>query len=218
MKRVYLFCGHYGSGKTNLAVNWALRLRAGGLPVALADIDIVNPYFRSKDSEAELAAAGVKVIALPFANTSVDLPSLPSEVYGLVQRRDSYAVMDIGGDDRGALALGRYVPKIVRENDYEMLFVFNRSRPLTRDAESAFRILREIEQACSLPFTGIVHNTNLGRETTRDTVLSALPALRELCEMTGLPVAFTAVRRDLADSLPPETGPVFPLHLQKTIW
>ncbi|MBQ6022250.1 MAG: hypothetical protein IJL25_04920, partial [Clostridia bacterium] len=164
-KRVALFCGHYGSGKTNLAVNWALRLRAQGLPVALADIDVVNPYFRSKDSEKELSAAGVRVVALQFANSSVDLPSLPSEVYGLVQRRDVYAVLDIGGDERGALALGRFAPYIAEENDYEMFFVVNFFRPLTPDAESAMEVLREIEAATPLKFTAIVNNSNLGEET-----------------------------------------------------
>ena len=109
MKRVTLFCGHYGSGKTNLAVNYALSLRGKGLEVSLADLDIVNPYFRSKDSAAELEEAGVRVIALPFANSSVDLLSLPSSAYSLVQDRSRYAVLDIGGDDRGAYALGRFV-------------------------------------------------------------------------------------------------------------
>ena len=108
MKRVTLFCGHYGSGKTNLAVNYALSLRRKGLEVSLADLDIVNPYFRSKDSADQLEEAGVRVIALPFANSSVDLPSLPSSAYSLVQNRSRYAVLDIGGDDRGAYALGRF--------------------------------------------------------------------------------------------------------------
>ena len=112
MKRVTLFCGHYGSGKSNIAVNYAEYLRRRGLETALADIDIVNPYFRSADSKKELEELGIKVVTLPFANTNVDLPSLPSEVYGLVQRRDIYAVMDIGGGDRGAYALGRFVPYI----------------------------------------------------------------------------------------------------------
>ena len=165
MKRVTLFCGHYGSGKSNIAVNYAERIASTGASVALADIDIVNPYFRSADSRRELEAAGVQVIALPFANSNVDLPALPQEVYGLVQRRDIHAVLDVGGDDRGALALGRFVPYILEENDYEMLFVVNFFRPLTPDAASAFEILKEIEEAAGMRFTGIVNNSNLGPET-----------------------------------------------------
>ena len=210
-KRVTLFAGHYGSGKTNIAVNFALRLAAEGRRVALGDLDIVNPYYRAKDSQDELTAAGVRVIASAYANTNVDVPALPQEMYALTENLDTFAVLDIGGDDRGALALGRYVPAIVAENDYDMLFVFNRSRPLTRDAQSAVGILREIEDACGLPFTGIVHNTNLGRETTPDTVLSALPVLREICRTTGLPLRFTAARSDIAPLLPADIGEIFPL-------
>lgn len=192
MKRVTLFCGHYGSGKTNIAVNYALRLRSGGSRVALADIDIVNPYFRSADSRAELEAAGVEVIALPFANTNVDLPALPPEVYGLVQRRDVYAVLDVGGDDRGAYALGRYVPYILEENDYEMVFVVNFYRPLTRTADDAVGVMREIEAACGIPFTAIVNNSNLGGDTTAADIEATAGLADLLSGQTGLPLLFTS--------------------------
>ena len=217
-KRITLFAGHYGSGKTNIAVNYALFLAKQGLRVSLGDLDIVNPYYRAKDSEKELSAAGVKVISSAYANSNVDVPAMPQEAYALTEDKTTHAVLDIGGDDRGALALGRYVPAIQEENDYEMLFVFNRSRPLTRDAQSALGILREIEEACRLPFTGIVHNTNLGRETRPETLLDALPTLHELEKLSGLPVIFTAARSDIAALLPTEIGEVFPITLQKTIW
>ena len=210
-KRVTLFCGHYGSGKSNLAVNYALRLRENGLPAALADIDIVNPYFRSADSRRELETAGVQVISLPFANSNVDLPSLPQEVYGLVQRRDVYAVLDIGGDDRGALALGRYVPYILEENDFANLFVVNFYRPLTQTAAAALEVLREIEQASRLPFTGIVNNSNLGRETTENVIERTAGLAQELSALTGLPVVFTSYRADLRPNVPDG----FPLTLQR---
>ena len=218
IKRVTLFAGHYGSGKTNIAVNYALYLRSLGKPVAIGDLDIVNPYYRAKDSQAELEKAGIRVIASAYANSNVDVPALPQEMYSLTEDRNTFAVMDIGGDDRGALALGRYMPAIAEENDYDLLFVFNRSRPLTRDAQSAMTIMREIETACSLPFTGIVHNTNLGRETTPKTILGALPVVQDLCAMSGLPLLFTAVRSDIAPLLPQNIGEIFPMTLQKTIW
>ena len=197
-RRVALFCGHYGSGKTNIAVNYALWLRRQGLPAALADIDVVNPYFRSKDSEADLTAAGVRVIALPFANTSLDLPSLPSEIYGLVQRRDVYAVMDIGGDERGALALGRFAPYIAEENNYDMFFVVNFYRPLTPDAESAVEVLREIEAAVPLRFTALINNSNLGEETVPADIEKTVPEASRLSALSGLPLAFTSVSDRLA--------------------
>ena len=209
MKRLTLFCGHYGSGKTNLAVNYALMLREKGLEVALADLDIVNPYFRSKDSTDVLEAAGVKVIALPFANSSVDLPSLPSSAYSLVQNRSRHAVLDIGGDDRGAYALGRFVPYILEENDFDMLYVVNFYRPLTTTAEEAFGVLKEIEGACGLCFTGIVNNSNLGAETTAQSIEATSGKAGRLCELTGLPLVATTAERSIA------TGTMVPVVLQK---
>ena len=211
MKRVHLFCGHYGSGKTNIAVNFAKYLTRFGKPVSIADIDIVNPYFRTKDSEEELREAGVEVISLPYANSSVDLPALPSAVYSLVRQRDRFAVFDVGGDDRGAVALGRYVPDILAENDYEMYFTANFCRPLTQTAEDALEVMREIENACRLPFTAIIHNTNLGPETTAELIRDAEPAARELSRLSGLPLVMTTAEESL------HYPGAFPLKLQKKI-
>ncbi|MBP5163647.1 MAG: hypothetical protein ILP16_11830 [Spirochaetales bacterium] len=209
MKRVTLFCGHYGSGKTNIAVNYALYLRRQGLEVTIADLDIVNPYFRSKDSTDILEAEGVRVIALPCANSSVDLPALPSAAYAVVQDRTRHAVLDIGGDDRGAYALGRFVPYLLEENDYEMLYVVNFQRPLTTTVSDAIEVMREIEGACGLAFTGIVNNTNLGAETTPDLVKGSFSKAEELCKETGLPLFMVTAERGIA------TEEMFPLRLQK---
>ena len=209
MKRVTLFCGHYGSGKTNIAVNYALHLRRQGLEVTIADLDIVNPYFRSKDSTDVLEAEGVRVIALPFANSSVDLPALPSAAYAVVQDRTRYAVLDIGGDDRGAYALGRFVPYLLEENDYEMLYVVNFQRPLTTTVSDAVEVMCEIEQACGLAFTGIVNNTNLGAETTLDLVKGSYRKAEELCKETGLPLFMVTAESSIS------TEEMFPLRLQK---
>lgn len=209
MKRVTLFCGHYGSGKTNIAVNYALHLRRQGLEVTIADLDIVNPYFRSKDSTDVLEAEGVRVIALPFANSSVDLPALPSAAYAVVQDRTRHAVLDIGGDDRGAYALGRFVPYLLEENDYEMLYVVNFQRPLTTTVSDAVEVMREIEMACGLAFTGIVNNTNLGAETTLDLVKGSYRKAEELCKETGLPLFMVTAENSIA------TEEMFPLRLQK---
>ena len=184
-KRVTLFAGHYGSGKTNIAVNYALLLAGEGKRVSIADLDIVNPYFRTKDSAAELEAAGVRLISPQFANTNVDLPALPAEAYSLVEDRSAYAVMDIGGDDRGAYALGRYAPMILEENNYRMAFVANPCRPLTRTPQDALEVMREIEAAGHLPFTAIVNNANLAHETTAETVLSAAPYMEELSRLSA---------------------------------
>lgn len=209
MKRVNIFCGHYGSGKTNIAVNYAKYLKKQGFDTAIADIDIVNPYFRSKDSEKELTEAGIQVVSLPFANTNVDLPSLPSEVYALVQNKRINAVFDVGGDDRGAYALGRYVPYLREENNFEMFFVVNFFRPLTQTPEDALSVLKEIEGACSLPFTAIVNNSNLGAETTAENIRSTYSKAQRLSELSGLPVKFTCAEKSIC------AEDMFPLSLQK---
>lgn len=214
-KRLTLFAGHYGSGKTNLAVNYALLLAKEGNKVCIADLDIVNPYFRTKDSASVLSEAGIDLISPQFANSNVDLPALPPESYRLVQDLSTYGIMDIGGDDRGAYALGRYVPAIRSENNYRMIFVANGYRPLTRTPEEALEVMREIEEACGLAFTDIIANANLGTETTVETVLNSVPYMEKLSRLSGLPIfAYSAVST-VAETLKSTLYPVLPLQLQE---
>ena len=211
MKRVTLFAGHYGSGKTNLALNYAIARGAS----TLVDLDIVNPYFRTKDSAAALKAHGVELVVSEFANSNVDFPALPAEVYRVLAERGKSLVFDIGGDDRGALALGRYAPDILEENDYEYLAVVNASRPLTRTVEDTIEILREIEASSSgLKFTGIVNNTNLGPETTAATVLNSVEYAEGVANALGVKVRFTSVMRPLVPELAGRLADLFPLDLQ----
>ena len=214
-KRLTLFAGHYGSGKTNIAVNYALHLAAEGKKVCIADLDIVNPYFRTKDSAKVLAEAGVELISPQFANTNVDLPALPAESYRLVQDKSIYGIMDIGGDDRGAYALGRFVPSILQEGNYRMVFVANSFRPLTRTPEDALEVMREIEAACGLQFTDIVNNANLGNETTPEHVLDAVPYMEKLSQISGLPIFAHTAERNVAKGLEGKLTPVLPLQLQE---
>lgn len=214
-KRLTLFAGHYGSGKTNIALNYARWLRRQELPVTIADLDIVNPYFRTKDSEEALAEEGIGLIVSEFANSNVDLPSMPKQAYGLVNDPTVYGVLDIGGDDRGALALGRYAATIQAEGDYEMLFVVNRSRPLTRTVEDTLEVMGEIEEACGLPFTAIVNNTNLGLQTRAEDVLASLPYAQALSQRTGLPVKMTCAAQHLCPELENKIPDLFPLSIQK---
>lgn len=212
-KRITLFAGHYGSGKTNIAVNYAVLLKNKGLNVKIADLDIVNPYFRTKDSAELLNEEGIEVISPSFANTNVDLPALPSEAYSLVQNKNLYAVLDIGGDDRGAYALGRYRPYILEENNYEMVFVANFYRPLTTTPQSAIEVMREIEAASQIKFTAIVNNSNLGNQTTPEDIVASNIKAKELEKLTGLPLIFTSVRADIAGSVNLEN--IVPLVLQQ---
>ena len=214
-KRLTLFAGHYGSGKTNIAVNYAILLAKEGKKVCIGDLDIVNPYFRTKDSAKELEQAGVELISPQFANSNVDLPALPAEAYRLVEDKSIYGIMDIGGDDRGAYALGRYVPAIKAENDYRMVFVANCYRPLTRTPEEALEVMREIEAACGLAFTDMINNSNLGPETTPDTVLSSIEYMEKLSELSGLPIFAHTAESYVAEQLTGKLNPVIPLRLQE---
>ena len=216
MKRITLFAGHYGSGKTNIALNYARHLKkATGAKVAIADLDIVNPYFRTKDSKDALAADGIELVVSDFANSNVDFPALPKETYALLAEQDKLLVIDVGGDDRGALALGRYVDDIRASNDYEMLGVINFSRPLTRTPEDAVEVLREIEYACKLPFTGLVNNTNLGQESSAANVLESMALAKSTAELMNIPLRFTCVPRSLEPELRGKIENLFALDIQK---
>ena len=214
-KRITLLAGHYGSGKTNIAVNMALDLRQQHDRTVIADLDIVNPYYRTLDSRKELEAAGVRLIVSAYANTNLDIPAMPQEMYAIVHDRSLHAVVDVGGDDRGALALGRLSPYIREENDYDMFLVINYYRPLTRNAQAVLEVIQEIEEAGHLKFTGIINNSNLGAETTAQTVLDSLPFAEEASALSGLPIVCTTVEKGLYEELAGKIENLFPMTLQK---
>ena len=216
-KRLTLIMGHYGSGKTNIAVNLAYDLKKSYDNVAIADLDIVNPYFRTKDSEEIFREDGIRLICSDFANSNVDIPAMPSDIYSLIDDKTLKAIIDVGGDDRGALAVGRLSKQIANENDYEMLFVINTFRPLTRDTEGLMEVLGEIETACGLKFTGLINNSNLGPETSKEDVINSNAKAIELSKITGLPLVLTTVKKELYEQLKGEIKNLFPLKLQKNI-
>jgi hypothetical protein len=209
-RRVTAFLGHQGSGKTHLAVNLALRLRESVSAVALADLDIVNPYYRSGRARQILSGRGVALIASEYEGSNAELPSLPPEIARVFDDKTLHAVLDVGGDDRGALALGRYAAPMSDTAVADALLVVNFARPLTPDADAALRFLREIEAASHVAVTGIVNNTNLGAETTADTVLRSHPAALRLCQRSNLPLRFTSAKAEIIPQLQ-GMGELFPL-------
>ncbi len=217
MKRITILAGHYGSGKTNIAVSLALKMKKDGIDTVIADLDIVNPYFRTKDSLAELNDAGIRLISSEYANSNVDIPALPQEMYAVVDDKSRYYIVDLGGDDRGAYALGRYADRINEEGNYEMLFVFNKYRPLTPDAESAMEVMAEIEAAAGVKFTGIVNNSNIGPMTDEAALAASFPECERLCELSGLPLRFTSVDKKIYEGIMGDRKDYFPLELQKKI-
>lgn len=213
-KRLTLLCGHYGSGKTNVAVNLAFYLKEQYNNVVVADLDIVNPYFRTKDSIEDFKARGIELICSEYANTNVDIPALPANMYRLTADKDITAVIDVGGDDRGAYALGRLVPEIKAENNFDMLMVINGYRPLTPDAQSTIEVMREIEEACKLKFTGLVNNSNIGEETTVEDIIKSIGYANEVSQASGLPIVMTSVKRELYDGLKDKIDNLLPMTLQ----
>lgn len=198
-KGITLVCGHYGAGKTNLSINLAVECARAGDDVVLVDLDIVNPYFRSSDYAEILKKENVKVVGPVFANTNLDTPSLPAEIGYVLADKDKRVIVDVGGDDAGATALGRY-RSVIENRDYDMFYVVNRYRSLTTVPEEAAEILTEIERACGLKATAVVNNSHLKQLTDVNTILESAEFADMTAEMLGLPMVFTAVPRHLADS------------------
>ena len=213
-KRITILCGHYGTGKTNVAVNLALAMAKTSKKVTVADLDIVNPYFRTLDSAADFDAAGIRLICSRFANSNVDIPSLPPDLYAITDDKSHRVVVDVGGDDSGAMVLGRLAPAITAEDSYDMWLVVNRYRPLTPDVPSTVEVMGEIEAASKLRFTGIVNNSNIGAETTPQDVLDSVAYATALAQAANLPLVATTVDARLYAELEGQIPDLFPLKLQ----
>ena len=208
-KKIIVIAGHYGSGKTNFAVNLAVWLSRQNKKVLLIDLDTVNPYFRSADFSGKLE--GVEVAAIPYANTNVDLPAVSSEVDKAFADPERYTVIDLGGDDAGATVLGRYAARL--EGRYEMLMVINSFRMETNTPEKAFQMLKEIENASRLKVSGIVSNSHYAAKTTPEDINNSMDYAKRTAELSGLPLVYTAVRRDLADKVSVPEQTLFPVDI-----
>ena len=196
---VTVVCGHYGVGKTNLALNLAVDAAGAGREVVLVDLDVVNPYFRSSDYRALLEGRGVRLVAPVFAGTTLDSPSVSGEIdtaIGWAQAAPAEGapgrllLIDAGGDDIGTTALGRYAGAIA-EAPYAMLYVVNARRNLTQRPEEALGLLREIEAEAKLSASAVVNNSHLKQETDAAVIAAGLPFAREAARLAGLPLAFT---------------------------
>lgn len=193
-KRVTVVVGHYGTGKTNLSLNLARDAAARGEKVTLVDFDIVNPYFRSSDHAAALRKQGIELVAPQYAGTTLEAPAITGAITGVLAG-DSTVIVDAGGDDAGATALGRFSADFDRI-DYDMLYVVNRSRNLTATPADAARIAREIEHTSRLSITGVVGNTHLQAETTAPLILESVPFVRETADLLGVPLRFVTLPRE----------------------
>ena len=197
MKKINIITGHYGSGKTNFSANLAVCLAEHGEKVTVVDLDIVNPYFRSADFGKLFSGRNIELIAPMYANSNLDIPAISFDLERIASD-EGYVVIDVGGDDAGAIAIGRYAEAF---SDYsekiDMLYVVNCRRFLTRTADEALELMYEIEAAASMKHTAVVNNTNLLYETTAEVLESSEKFAAEIAEKAGLPIAYTCVPMDI---------------------
>lgn len=202
-KRMNVIVGHYGSGKTEFAVNFAIELKKEYKKVYIVDLDIVNPYFRTNDVKNQLEEYGIYVIASAFASSNVDVPALPSEIFRVFCDKDAAVVFDVGGDDDGAVALGRYKQYFDKEN-YNMFFVINTYRPLSAESQDIIKLLYEIETVSRLKVTGLINNSNISYLTTAENVLNGQKIIEEVAKETKIEIKYTSGLEDVISTISPE--------------
>jgi tRNA uridine 5-carbamoylmethylation protein Kti12 len=217
MKKITIVTGHYGSGKTTFSVNLAVKAAQEGRTAAIVDLDIVNPYFRTADFKDMFENMGIQLIAPDFANSNLDIPSIQFDVVQLAMNEDCL-IIDVGGDDAGAVALGRYADELAQfKDDIDMLYVINQRRTLTSTPDEVTELMYEIETAARMKHTAIVNNTNLGNETTAEIVEASRRFAEETSQKTGLPVVYTVYPKDIAADVSAEDK--FPAEIcVKPIW
>ena len=198
-KRITIICGHYGVGKTNLCLNLAIQCASEGKRVTLIDLDTANVYFRSADHAEALSKRGIRTIGPVSANTNVDIPALPASIGSAIDE-DDWVIIDVGGDDVGAMTLSRYA-KDISKHDYDMFCVINKYRSQTTTPEEAVAIYREIENTCHLKATGVINNSHLKQLTTEETIIDAMEFAERTASMMDVPVVLTTAPRPIAYSL-----------------
>lgn len=216
LEDIIIVCGHYGSGKTNFSLNLGLYLKSIGKNVDIADMDIVNPYFRTADFAEKADSFGINLILPPYANTNLDIPVVTGAVDSAIANSETL-ILDVGGDDSGAKALGRYAEKI-KERGYSMLYVMNFYRPMTQNAQEMVSIISEIEQTSRLNVTHVINNSNLGYATLEEDIWRKTELAQEVSGLTGLPIWATIVDRKLKDNLNPSDDIFFVDRFVKTLW
>ena len=209
-----IICGHYGSGKTNYAINSAIDRVKKGKNVTLVDMDIVNPYFTSSIYADILQKNGVNVISPHFAGTNMEITSIPASMYSIFDSTDD-VIIDAGGDDAGAIVLGRFSNEIAKKS-YEMLYITNMYRPMTSDPKDSVGILKDIENACRLKATAIVNNSHLKDLTTISTITDSIPYAKEVSKIAKIPLLYSTAPRCLINELP-EDEYFYPVDVYVTV-
>jgi hypothetical protein len=213
--RITIFTGHFGSGKTEVSVNYAFQLARSGKKTVIVDLDIVNPFFRTADAKKPLEEKGVKVIVPVYANTNVDVPSLPAQINAVFEDKSYHVVLDVGGDDLGAHILSRYNGEITKE-DYIHYFVVNTRRPMTRTPEEIERMVDEIQGSARLKVDSFVNNANLLGASSPELIAEASGIIGSVSQKLGIPVGIISGMQDILSDYTGDPG-VERLYLDKYI-
>lgn len=200
-KRIRIICGHYGSGKSEFSVNYAIKLNESHSKVALVDLDVVNPYFRSREQTKEMESLGIKVISSSLNGNNADLPSISGEVNVPIIDSSYELVIDLGGDNVGARVLGRYREDILN-SEYDMLIVLNANRPETQTKEQSIKYVKDIEATSGLKVSGIINNTHLLKSTTIEDILRGQKLAEQVAEELNIDVRYTAAIETLENEIP----------------
>lgn len=197
MKKITVITGHYGVGKTNISVNLAVKLADEGKRVTVVDLDIVNPYFRTADFSELFKDRKIELIKPMYANSNLDIPAISFDLERIVSE-NKYIIIDVGGDDAGAIALGRYAEALSRyQSDLDMYYVINCYRYLTRTSDEALELMKEIETASRMKHTGIINNSNLGIETTAEDINKSKAFANEISKEANLPIIFHSYNKKI---------------------
>ena len=213
-KRLVIIIGHYGSGKSEFSVNYAVKMKEKFENVSIADLDIVNPYFRSREKRDFFEKIGVKVFDSSIRNIAIDLPALPAQLMGVILNPNEKSVLDVGGDPVGARVLARYAEQI-KNVEYDMFFVINGNRPETNTVEGALKYLKMIEETSRLKITGLINNTHMLKDTTVEDVEFGHELTKKVSWETDIPIRYEAVIKETAKNIknPEILEKLFPINL-----
>ncbi len=213
-KRLVIVIGHYGSGKTEFAVNYAIKMKEIYDSVSIADLDIVNPYFRSREKRALFEEIGIKLFDSSIRNTAVDLPALPAELMGVIANQNVKSILDVGGDPVGARVLSGYSDRI-KNVEYDMFYVINGNRPETNTVEGVMKYLKMIEATSMLKITGLVNNTHMLKATRVEDVEFGHELTKKVSWETDIPIRYEAVIKKTADKIKNQEiiEKLFPINL-----
>ena len=213
-KRIRIIIGHYGSGKSEFSMNYVTKLRdLTDAKVAISDLDIVNVYFRTREKRDFLQSKNIMPIDSSIQATSLDLPAVSAQVTAPLTDKSYDYVIDVGGDDVGARVLGRF-SHLVEKDDYDMFCVVNANREQTQTTSDAINHIRAIENSSKLKVTGLINNTHLVRETTIEDILKGQELVKEVSNITNIPIKYVTCLESLIPQLPTNLdGDVFPINL-----